>query len=445
LSKVRFLFATQPITGHVLPAVPIVRSLTERGHDVVWYTGRKFQATAERAGARFEPYVEAHDYDDADYDAAFPGRGALHGLNQIRFDFIHLFMRQIAPQVRDLERILSRAPADVVVGDPSVFAALAVHERGGPPGAIYGITCLGIKGRDVAPFGLGLLPNASPIGRMRNRLLGLLATNVVFRNVTLELRRQCDELSIRRRGFEGIVVSPFLFLQPSVPSFEYPRSDLPPQVQFIGALLPDPPDNASLPAWWDEVEHSQQPVVLVTQGTVATEARALIAPTLTALAREPVLVVVAGLKDPVNTGLPELPANARWAPFVPFKPLLPHVSAYVTNGGFGGVMYALANGVPIVAAGITEDKPEIGNRVAFSGVGINLKTASPQPATVRAAVRSILDEPGYRSRAQAIQRELAQHDAPAEAAALLEQLAATKQPVTRAATPTARAAAARPR
>ncbi len=32
----RFLIATQPITGHILPALPIVRTLVQRGHEVRW-------------------------------------------------------------------------------------------------------------------------------------------------------------------------------------------------------------------------------------------------------------------------------------------------------------------------------------------------------------------------------------------------------------------------
>src|SRR5262245_35467523 len=83
----RFIFATQPITGHVLPAQLIVRALVARGHEVVGYVGKKFRARAEAAGATFAPYQQAYDYDDSDYDAAFPGRAALKGLDQIKFDF----------------------------------------------------------------------------------------------------------------------------------------------------------------------------------------------------------------------------------------------------------------------------------------------------------------------------------------------------------------------
>jgi UDP:flavonoid glycosyltransferase YjiC (YdhE family) len=264
---------------------------------------------------------------------------------------------------------------------------------------------------------------------VRNRVLSALAANVIFKAVSDELGRQCDQLGVPRRKFDGVVVSPFLFLEPTVPAFEYPRSDLPPQVQFIGALLPDPPSTFVPPAWWEQVVTKQRPVVLVTQGTVATTPQELIVPTLLGLAASDVLVIAAGVKDRRSLNLDPLPTNAYIEAFVPFKPLLPYVDVYVTNGGFGGVQFALANGVPIVAGGTTEDKPEIANRVAYSGVGINLKTNRPTPDQVRTAVLAILGNPGYRRKAQHIQAQLDRHDAPREAALLLEQLAATKQPI----------------
>ena len=108
---------------------------------------------------------------------------------------------------------------------------------------------------------------------------------------------------------------------------------------------------------------------------------------------------------------------------------MPLVDAFVTNGGFGGVQYALAHGVPIVVGGATEDKPEVANRVARAGAGINLKTPRPTAAQVHDAVHAVLGTPTYREQARRLQAELARHDAPTESAALLEQLAATQQPV----------------
>lgn len=424
----RFLMATQPITGHVLPALPIARELVERGHEVRWYVGRKFQAQVEATGARFAPYQQAYDYDDADYDAAFPGRGTFKGLEQIKFDFTHVFVKQAVPQFHDLQAIVRGFRADVILGDPSLIAAHLLNEKGGPPFAVYSITCVGFQSRDTAPFGLGLLPDASVLGQIRNRFLNWLAPNVVFGEVSKVLTQQRALLGLSPAVFDGPLSSPFLVLQPSVPAFEYPRSDLAPSVHFIGALLPNAPTNFAPPAWWPEVTAKTRPVILVTQGTVATNAQELIVPTLQALANENVLVIAAGVKDAADLGI-SLPANARVEAFVPFGPLLPQVDVYITNGGFGGVHYALANGVPVISGGTTEDKPEIGNRVAYSGVGINLKTNQPTPEQIREAVRRVLNNASYRQRAQTLQAELARHDAPVKAASLLEKLAHTKQPV----------------
>jgi UDP:flavonoid glycosyltransferase YjiC (YdhE family) len=153
-------------------------------------------------------------------------------------------------------------------------------------------------------------------------------------------------------------------------------------------------------------------------------------PPLEALADMDVLVVATADAQALDGA--RVPDNARLTSFLPFGQIMPHVSALVTNGGYGGVTIALSHGVPVVTAGSTEDKPEVGNRVQTSGVGIRIKTGTPTPAQVRAAVNSVLGEPSYRERAAAMQAEFGRHDAPREAARLLDQLARTHEPVTRA-------------
>ena len=147
------------------------------------------------------------------------------------------------------------------------------------------------------------------------------------------------------------------------------------------------------------------------------------------LADEDVLVIAtSGGKPPHELGF-AIPHNARLVPFIPFVVLMPYVDCYITNGGYGGVTVALANGVPIISAGTTEDKPEVGNRIEYSGVGCNLRTHRPSAEQVRTAFRRVMGDPSNRQRAQVLQAELAQHDAPREAADLLERLAQTRQPV----------------
>ena len=62
---------------------------------------------------------------------------------------------------------------------------------------------------------------------------------------------------------------------------------------------------------------------------------------------------------------------------MPYEQVLPHVDAFVTNGGYTGVTLALAHGVPLVQVGSSEEKAEIGARIAWSGVGVRPRWLPP--------------------------------------------------------------------
>lgn len=426
----RFLFATVPQAGHTNPGLPIARALIERGHELVWYGGRRFQAAIAASGAQFAPIEAAADFGDARLDEVFPERAKLSGLKGFKFDLKHVFLDNVPGQIADLQRILTTFPADVVVGDTGFLGMAMLHELGGPRWATYGITALTLGSRDTAPFGTGLPPSASRLGRMRNKLIASVFEHVLFRDVNQHARGIRTRLGLPARGPDVLssTLSPFLYMHPSTPAFEYPRSDLAPQVHFIGPLLPRPSLDFEPPAWWNDL-HSGKQVVLVNQGTIATELNDLIVPTLQALAHEDLLVIATtGGATAADIGI-DIPANARVEPFVPFAELLPYIDLMITNGGYGGVQFALAQGIPLIVAGTTEDKPEIAARVAWSGAGINLHTKTPTPEQIRAAVQSVRLNAQYSLNAERIRADYARHNAPHEAARLLEQLAASKQPV----------------
>ena len=137
------------------------------------------------------------------------------------------------------------------------------------------------------------------------------------------------------------------YLQATVAGFEYPRSDLAPTVRFVG---PDPgaarPPRSTPPPWWGELG-AGRPVVHVTQGTLDNADLAGCSCSRRGRWRDDDVLVVATTGGPDPAPLrPGLPANARLERFIPHDLLLPHVDVMVTNGGYGGVQQALANGVP---------------------------------------------------------------------------------------------------
>jgi UDP:flavonoid glycosyltransferase YjiC (YdhE family) len=413
-----------PADGHVNPALPVAARLVERGHRVWWHTGAEYAARVRATGARCVPFAYTPRFEQLT-----PKANGQRGIAAANTAIKRLFVEPMLGQLRDYETILAEFPADVVLADLA-SGALLLHEKGGPPWATLGIGPLLLTGPDVPPFASGLPLGTTPFRRARNQALHWLGAHLALRDTTtaFNVHRSLVGLPPLPRGKTvfDTVISPYLHLQGTSAAFEYPRHRLPGQVHFVGPLLPPAAAAFTPPAWWGDLD-DERPVVAVTQGTVATDAADLVLLTLRGLADADALVV-AITPDPAALG--PLPPNARVERFIPFAALLPRVDVLVTNGGYGGVQVALAHGVPLVAAGQTEDKPEVCARIAWAGVGIDLKTSTPTAEQVAGAVRAILADPGYRRNAQRIQKDFARYDGPTEAARLLERLAATRAPVT---------------
>jgi UDP:flavonoid glycosyltransferase YjiC (YdhE family) len=428
----RFLLATTPVPGHTVPVSVLARALVERGHDVGWYTGAAFAGSVEATGATHFPVRPESDWSLRHPHDAVPELRTATGLAQVRLAFTRLFIDSAPGALADLESVNAQFHADVVVANSLVLADAWMRERGGPVNARVSTTMYGLYSRDTAPFGLTRRPNATLPGRVRNAVMNTAHRKIAFGRVNRHLDDVRASVGLPRLHTSVIdsFMSPYLWLQDTVPSFEYPRSDLPAQVHFIGPLLPEPSADFVRPAWWGEVT-GPRPVVLVTQGTVRNEDVALFDPAIKALADLDVQVVLSTGRGALT--LPDhLPSNIRVVDYVPFVELMPHVDAYVTNGGYGGVQMALANGVPIVVAGATEDKPEVGARVAWSGAGIRLPGKASASA-IRRAVQRVLHEDRYRTNARRLAAEVATYDAGRQGAELLEQLAVSQAPVLRAA------------
>jgi MGT family glycosyltransferase len=431
----KFLIATIPAVGHVNQAMPIARELVARGHEVWWYTSGSFQARVESTGSHFTPMRSGLDYS---HPESLPPewikqRDALKGIDQLKFYIKHGFVDSAVGQVAELTAILQDFPADAILADLFCLGAIWIHERGGSPWAGLNISVLTSNSQDTAPFGLALKPDVSLFGQLRNRSLNWIAERVLFGEVTAYTNRVRANVGLApaKSSFFN-TISPFLHLAGSIPEFEYPRRDLPPQVHFVGALI-DVIDSTKFtpPDWWDDLK-MDLPVVHVTQGTIAADSEQLIAPTLRALAQENVLVVATVIGKQIESISPAaIPANSRIASFIPYTHLLPHVDLMITNGGFSGVQRALACGIPLISAGTTEDKAEMGARIEWTGVGIDLKTSTPTRSQIRSTVQKLLADRRYQQRAKDFQLEISQYDAPSIAATLLERLAATQQPVLR--------------
>ncbi|HKP41716.1 glycosyltransferase [Mycobacterium sp.] len=401
------IIAACPAHGHVTPLLTVARGFVERGDDVRFVTGAAFADRVAATGATHVALPLEAEVDFDDLDATFPERARLKGLRAATFDVEHVFANPAKQQYETLMSAHKTQPADVVLAEPAFLGAafLLAHLRPTRPAVLMcGVIPLMHPSTDTAPFGMGL-PPAGLCNRQRNALLAALNHHLwASADDTLDRLHR----AVHGQALPGQILNwgawADAIVQFTVRSFEYPRSDAPPQLHFVGPLSATG-SQAALPDWWDDLDGSR-PVIHVTQGTVANKDYAqVIAPTLEALAGEDVLVAVTTGGRPLDT-LPPLPANARAATYLPYDDLLPRTDVFVTNGGYGGVQYALRYGLPIVTTGGKEDKPEVGARVAWSSTGLRLRTERPTPKALRRAVLAVLREPRYRQASQRIAAEM---------------------------------------
>jgi UDP:flavonoid glycosyltransferase YjiC (YdhE family) len=413
----KILIASTPATGHLNPLIAIATFLIDGGHQVVFLSGTAYRGRIEKSGATFHALPGAADVDVGDLVAVAPElRHIEPGLDWLRIAMEKIFVEKVADQYTGLQETLKGFPADAIIGDDMFFGLLPMllgARAKRPAVLICGTSILHWRREDKAPLFVGL-PPAETQAQFKE-----------YEGIAKEYDARVDRPSLSRLNgvlkdlgvgpltmpfFEAMVEYADTYMQLSVPSFEFPRA-MPSSVNFIGAL-PIIPGQAPLPSWAHDLDGPRK-VVLVTQGTVANhDFGLLVGPTLAALADEPdILVVATAGGRPVDAIPGPIPSNARLAKYLPFEWLLPKVDVLVTNGGYGSVNQALSFGIPIVAAGLTEDKADVNARIGWSGAGINLKTNNPTPDAIRTAVRTALDTPDYLRHAQRLAAKFASHDA----------------------------------
>ena len=384
------------------------------GHEVVWYTSVHFKEKVEATGATYLPFQSLKNFSGATLAKDFPEMPDYEGIKKFKWGIRNIIANTMEGFDKDLNQIRKQFEPDVLVIDPTFTGLIPLRLRGDKLKVVcYGILPLSVTSKDSTPFGMGIVPKTSMTGRAKNQLLNFFVQKVVFRQEQQHFNDILKRMGLPKLNHYFLDVAVHesdLYLQGTCPTFEYPRSDLPTNIKFVGPYNPMNQSTHPLPEWWPEIT-SGKPVVHVTQGTLANENfNQLLIPTIRALANKDVLVVATTGKEDEDIGI-DLPQNVRLEKFIPYSELLPHVDVMITNAGYGGVHYAIQNGVPLITAGTSEDKPEVCARVEWSGIGINLRTDSPSEEQIGQAVDQLLTNPIYKQKVETLQKEFQTYDA----------------------------------
>ncbi len=403
--------------------------LKKAGHETAIYTSQLFREKVEAAGVRFFPLPQEADEDVLKTLAEFlekhkdtPGPEVLLGV------FKQFFVDPMLPQFRGLQELLKKFPADLVVHETSFAGVLPMllgprSER--PASAYLGITALPLEREDGAPWGPGLSFTKDEEKRKEYAEI----SRDLFEKKENPLIEYANQKLVEI-GLPGLPTTVFgsaalladMVLQPSVPSFEFPLREPAKKVHFIGSLVPE--GSGDVPAEVKEAKKAGRKIVLTSQGTIANnDLGKVLAPVIQAFGdRDDFLILATTGGKPIDDIPCAIPANTIASKFLNFGALMPYVDVLVALGSFGTVTQALSFGVPMIVAGMGEDKPEVGARVTSTGCGIELRSDHPTVEEIRNAVDHVLSDGTYKANAKKLAQEFAAIDTPKELARLLESL-----------------------
>jgi MGT family glycosyltransferase len=394
--RLRLLLGAFGDPGHAFPMIALGRALLARGHDVTLQTWERWRAPVEAEGIAFTP---APEY------SAFP-------IGDQQLDFYEA----VVYAARDTLPLVRKLRPDVVVHDiltlgPSLAAEL-----------------LGIPRATLIPH---VLPEAGPgfpIYSFGARLPRTAAGRAFWERAHLPVRRGLEsgrlalnhtraQVDLPPLSYPHGGTSRELALVATFPQLEYPRP-WPSHIHVVGPLMWEPPAREiRLPT-------GDAPLVLVAPSTSQDPDNRLLHAALRGLADAPVRVLATYNRRLPSRALP-VGENTSVVDWVSYARTLPHCQAIVCHAGHGTLVRALSSGVPIVACPVAGDMNENAARLSWAGAGVRLPRRFISPRPLRRAVEQVLVEPSICLRARELAAWATTHDAGAQAAKLIELLAAS--------------------
>ena len=362
----KFLFTTNPLLGHLLPMVPLIRAVRAAGHEVRVATGADLAPAVHRHGfpvwavgpTMGQVWAELRDSAD-DSRSEFERR---------RHRARVLFAEPGVARARQLMPMAASWRPDVVVHE---LTEIAGWEAAAVSGAV-----------DVV-HGLGTYERYLP------ELAQMVCTMAA------------EQLGTPNRA-RAVLTAPYL--DPCPPSLQAPgaapfRQVLPIRPE-IGTVYP----GERLPEAMRYLPYDQ--TIYLTLGTVfnGPEAWETVLEAVVDLDVN-VLATTGPDLDPASLG--PWPGHIVLERFVPQALVMRHVDAVVCHAGSGTMLGALAAGRPLVALPIGADQFANAEQIVRSRVGLAVPPESRTPATVRAAITQVLNSLGFAQAAYAVQAEIA--------------------------------------
>jgi MGT family glycosyltransferase len=186
-------------------------------------------------------------------------------------------------------------------------------------------------------------------------------------------------------------------------AFDFPCSELPERVRYVGPQLADPAWARKWTSPWPKSD--RRPLVAVSFSTTFQNHAAVLQKVLDALAPLPVKVLVT-LGGAIKPGELNPVENCVLVESAPHSEVMREAAFVVNHGGHGTVMRALVSRAAMLVIPHGRDQNDNAVRVTERGAGLSLMPDAPVEA-IRAACQRLLDEPSFRRAAKELGDQVA--------------------------------------
>lgn len=432
-------FLMLPQVGHLNASLRLARSLTARGHRVVYLGVPGYEEFIRTRGFEFCPMFR-----DLFGPERAHGRSQRHrprarllalltgGEEDERFAHI---VRQIQVEIDAINR---RRPFDLFVVDSLLpFAALATYRRAILT-VLLSTTFPMTRDGAVPPLVSPLVPAASPYSRLLIRcawtkyffyrgLARLRAALFGGLDMIREVRRLAAAAGYPLARIDEAATHvpslgmPELVLCPS--ELDFPRPERPWR-HYIGASLDFDRDAPPFP--WPQLG-ADKPLLYCSLGTQSHLAgqrkiRRLLRTVIDAMTLKPdwQLVVSIGAHLKVGDFTP-CPPNVVVVNHAPQLELLKRAALMITHGGLNSIKECLYFGVPMIVFPLGKDQPGNAARVCYHGLGVLGRMRKVTVTYLNALIDAVSGDPAFKTRAAAMARKLRAAEDSGAGVALIEQ------------------------
>ena len=416
-----YLFAHWEGGGNTPPMLGIVRRLLSRGHHVRVIGDPCSRVEVEGAGASFVSWTRAPRRIDKSPETDFLRDWEVSSpLTMVERLRDRLFIGPALAYAQDVIDELKRSPADVVVTSEMLFGVMAGAEAAGVSCVSLAANIYPFPQKGVPPFGPGLQPATSPLGRLRDWLINTISRRAFAKGrAAFNRTRQALGLAALSHPFDQLERQASHIVLTSR-AFDFASPEPARHLVYAGAVLDDPAWTDTWQSPWPASD--RRPLVLVGFSTTFQNQHDVLGRVIDALGTLDVRAVVTAGPSIDRASLPAA-ANVHVCASAPHSQLMKDASVVITHCGHGTVIRALAAGVPLVCMPMGRDQNDNAARVVARGAGLRL-TPKASAEKIRHAVRQLLTQPHYREQARRLGETIVADARESKAVPELERVAA---------------------